>query len=406
MRHPPKTVLLVTTRLEGGAPSGRLAVLDSHRRALNALGWSVEWLQVEPVLKRSAADGWALRAAVRSLGTSASGIARGWSLNEILFWSSENMERIRRAVAEVRPQWLLADMIRTAELALSTGLPVVVDLDDLLSVRYARLSKAQGAMAFSLGHLESSMPSLLRLLAAHSARGITAIESRLLVHREQVVAAKAAATLLVSSEEAARFAAGLPHAQVFDMPMTVGPPPRVVSPRVRDAIFVGNASYGPNLEALRQISGTLVPLIQRSMPGFEVVAVGPGTDALDLPGVKGIGVVPDVRDEVVRSRVMLAPIEVGSGIKSKVLEALCWGTPVVTTPIGVEGLPVEHGRHCWIATTARTAATGVARLLDDPDFAQRLAYHGRLAVSDYFSPEAGVERWRAVLKCVDAGRGD
>ena len=39
----------------------------------------------------------------------------------------------------------------------------------------------------------------------------------------------------------------------------------------------------------------------------------------------------------------------GSGMKVKVMEAMAYGVPVVTTWEGVEGIDYENGRDCWVA---------------------------------------------------------
>jgi len=70
------------------------------------------------------------------------------------------------------------------------------------------------------------------------------------------------------------------------------------------------------------------------------------------PGVIVHGEVPDAKEFMRRHPVLVAPLFSGSGIKIKVLEAMALGRAVITTTIGAEGIPAEHGRHLLIADTA------------------------------------------------------
>ena len=49
----------------------------------------------------------------------------------------------------------------------------------------------------------------------------------------------------------------------------------------------------------------------------------------------------------------------------KILEAIRWSIPFVTTTIGVEGLDFEHGRHCYIADTGKDFYKSVINLCND-----------------------------------------
>ena len=61
------------------------------------------------------------------------------------------------------------------------------------------------------------------------------------------------------------------------------------------------------------------------------------------------GKVSDLRGEVKKGMVFLAPIAYGTGIKTKILEAMAMEMPVVTNSVGAEGIPGVNGKH-WCAS--------------------------------------------------------
>ena len=80
-----------------------------------------------------------------------------------------------------------------------------------------------------------------------------------------------------------------------------------------------------------------------------------------VPGVRMVGWVPSIEPYLGRARVCVAPLLHGAGIKGKVVEAMLRGTPVVTTPIGAEGLDLTDGEHAMIAERPAELATGDRR---------------------------------------------
>ena len=105
---------------------------------------------------------------------------------------------------------------------------------------------------------------------------------------------------------------------------------------------------------------------------------------------------PYVRD----SHVYVIPLRVGGGTRIKVYEAMAMGCPVISTAIGVEGLPVEHGRHYLEADSAHAMAAAVLSLLGDSGRRAGLSREARRLVEDHMSARRAAEAFERI--CLEA----
>ena len=88
------------------------------------------------------------------------------------------------------------------------------------------------------------------------------------------------------------------------------------------------------------------------------------------------------------------PLLAGSGTRLKILEAWSAGLPVVSTPLGAEGLPVKNGEHLLLAANGPDFASAVLRLLACPSLREKLGTAGRVLLEKEFT-------WDTVWKSLD-----
>ena len=97
------------------------------------------------------------------------------------------------------------------------------------------------------------------------------------------------------------------------------------------------------------------------------------------------GSVPDVRPFMAAADVFVVPLRIGSGTRLKIFEAFAMRCPVVATTVGAEGLPVEHGRHLFLANSSQEYAEAIISLLKEPSRKQALAGEGYALVTRNYS---------------------
>ncbi|GAA5070544.1 methyltransferase domain-containing protein [Lysobacter panacisoli] len=138
----------------------------------------------------------------------------------------------------------------------------------------------------------------------------------------------------------------------------------------RDLLFVAGFGHPPNVDAAKWLVGEVMPLVWEHHPSVRLALVGSNpTDevkALASAQVEVTGYVDDA--ELMRryrgARVAVVPLRFGAGVKSKVVEALQQGLPLVTTSVGAQGLPGVD-RVCEIHDTPAPLASAIVSLLLD-----------------------------------------
>lgn len=184
--------------------------------------------------------------------------------------------------------------------------------------------------------------------AAHGPRRLfAALEWRKIKREELRVWRRTPLCIGVSDKDAETFKAGGAR-RVAVCPNGTDPVQRRPLPRRRSdeelrVLFVGTASYQPYERGLAWFVEEVLPRVRDRVPvTFDVVGSPPSRPARD-PSVNYRGRVPSVTPWYEQAHVVVVPVFHGSGTRLKVIEAMAFGRPVVSTSLGAEGLPVRAG---------------------------------------------------------------
>ena len=172
-------------------------------------------------------------------------------------------------------------------------------------------------------------------------------------------------------------------------------------------IFVGSMDWLANQDGIQFFMRDVWPRVIEAVPDAKMKVVGrspPSSLVREAPRSSWsfTGFVDDVRPHVMGSAVAVIPLRVGGGTRIKAYEAMAMGIPVVSTSIGVEGLPVEPGRHFLCADDSGTFAAAVIRLLREPDLRAQLSRRARDFVESNFSNREVARIFESI--CSDAAR--
>jgi glycosyltransferase involved in cell wall biosynthesis len=254
-----------------------------------------------------------------------------------------------------------------------------LDLDDIESETHARLA----ALCRSNGDLPRA------LLEESEARRAEAAEREAL---------RGARRIYVCSEQdrrklAARGGAAEVLVLANGVRMPANPAPAVEGGPFR-FLFIGTLGYYPNEDAALQLCREIAPRVrERSAAPVEFEVAGGGAsprlrEAAEAAGVRLPGAVPSVGPAYEAAGALVVPLRAGGGTRIKILEAMSYRRPVISTTAGAEGLDVTDGRDILIADGADAIAEACVRLAGDRTLRTSLAENGHDLVKRLYTIDA------------------
>ena len=106
---------------------------------------------------------------------------------------------------------------------------------------------------------------------------------------------------------------------------------------------------------------------------------------------------PDIRECYASARIFIAPMQLGTGLQNKILEAMAMKIPCITSPLAFQALNAREGENILVASTPEDYATQILSLLGDPEKAARIAENGYRFVRDNYSWEKETEKLERVM---------
>lgn len=234
------------------------------------------------------------------------------------------------------------------------------------------------------------------------AAGYSLVQWQKLRRYEGAILEAADATVAVSAADRAALHALAPHAALhvisngIDLalyrPATAQPPARPPT-----LVFTGKMDYRPNVDAALWFARAVLPLVVQQAPDvrFQIVGMNPHPRLDELrgqPAVEITGAVADTRPYMYACAAYVIPMRIGGGTRFKALEAMACGAPIVSTALGVEGIPVQDGQELLLADEPEPFARQVLRLLEDRRTSGELRRHLGLAARAFVERHYGWER--------------
>ena len=219
--------------------------------------------------------------------------------------------------------------------------------------------------------------------------------------------ARADCSIVVTNVEKRIVEAQLPVTNIVEFPY-ICPVRRSAVPFAsrNDIVFLGGYRHAPNVDAITVFCRDAWPSIAEQLPDAKLLVVGSfPTDAVKaLSGdrIEVTGMVPDLEPWFARSRVFVAPLRYGAGIKGKLIHSLAHGVPAVATSIATEGMALLDGRHVIIADEAAAMAGAVVDLYRNAALWSALQEAGYAFVEANYSWERCLDMCRLCLETADA----
>jgi polysaccharide biosynthesis protein PslH len=165
------------------------------------------------------------------------------------------------------------------------------------------------------------------------------------------------------------------------------------SPLVRekeyDLVFTGNMGYPPNINGAEFLANKILPLLLPHIPDVRILIAGANPNlrvsVLKSENIEVSGWVPDMRECYAMARIFIAPMQIGTGLQNKLLEAMAMQIPCITSPLANQALQAKNNTEILIAETPEEYANHILYLLNNPEKAAQIALAGYEYILHNFS---------------------
>lgn len=179
---------------------------------------------------------------------------------------------------------------------------------------------------------------------------------------------------------------------IYSATVTEGYRPTDGADRGNVLFFVGALNYGPNVRGLKWFVESIFPAFERQYHDAQLIVAGksptPEVTALcrSRPWVELHPDTDALNTCYSRCRAVVVPLLAGGGTRIKILEAAVVGRPVLTTPVGAEGLDFIDQQHLLLFRDSPEFIRGYARLLD-PAVYRAVTTNAEQRVRSRYSPD-------------------
>ncbi len=291
------------------------------------------------------------------------------------FYSSKAQKKIDKHIKEINPDHIYCQLIRTAPFVKLSAIPMTLDYMDVFSAgMLRRKEKAHWLLK----------PFFL-------------VEYKRLLRYERQVFDKFKSKCIISEPDRAL----IPHPQRqtiqivengVDMDYFTPQP----ASKKYDVLFTGNMGYPPNINAAELLAHHIMPLVRQQLPNVTLVLAGanPHARVKALASKLNIvtGWVDDMRPWYASSRVFIAPMQIGTGLQNKLLEAMSMQLPAITSPLANSALGASADVQVLLGDTPEAYASHLVELLTNGSKAHQLALAGYTFVKDAYSWERATQK--------------
>lgn len=321
-----------------------------------------------------------------------------WPFQCSLFSSVENMNRISDEMERWNPDVVFTEMIRTCTYYPAIkrdGVLLLANIDDLLSKRYRRQISSRKAKSNFTGSYGGKISGVLGKLLNLSflKNTVLRMESIRCEKWEKKYYELFDYTLLTSSVEsdsinqimqgnkAKTLSVGIDYSYYSEN--------NSIDKEENSMSFLGNFNVAANADTLEMIVNEVLPKL--TCP-YRLYLIGtyPAEIAERYKENKNIvfcGRVDDLRKHIKKTQVFLSPIAYGTGIKTKIIEAMAMGMPVVTNSVGSEGINARSGYDYYVDDSTDKIAEYVELIFQNKDVAATMGRNAELFAKQNFNWE-------------------
>jgi sugar transferase (PEP-CTERM/EpsH1 system associated) len=221
-------------------------------------------------------------------------------------------------------------------------------------------------------------------------------EAKLLAHYERNIVSTFDCSFFIADAEVNLFLAQSPN---LGKVLTMGngmdtelfsPAPAPTNNDAPVFVFTGVMDYKPNIDAVVWFTTEIWPELLNKYPKAKFIIAGmnptPQIQRLaDINGITVTGFVDDILPYYHQADYFVAPFRLARGVQNKVLQAFACGLPVISTPMGAEGIDCVDGESILIASSPTDFVSCVERLEADKNLRQSIKANALALINNEYS---------------------
>ena len=275
------------------------------------------------------------------------------------FYQKKIHKKVRHLIVNYKPDHIYCQLVRVSEYVKDEAVPKTLDYMDVFSKGIERRIPQQ--------------PFYLRFLFQMEYKRLKHYESEMLHYfdRTTVISIEEKAYLNEPTENNIEI---IPNGIDKEYFHTIN------AEKKYDLLFTGNMNYEPNVDAAIYLVNEILPLLIHDFPDIRIMIAGaaPSKQVINLCSehVEVSGWVDDLRIIYAASKILVAPMRLGTGMQNKLLEAMAMNIPCITSELANRGLAAAEGESVMIGRSAKEYARIIKELLTDQQKLSELANKG------------------------------
>ena len=155
----------------------------------------------------------------------------------------------------------------------------------------------------------------------------------------------------------------------------------------KDLLFIGGFDHKPNVDAVKYLHAEIMPMLWQTNPEITINIIGSNVpvdiEAFHSDKFKILGYVDDVSTYFQESRVFVAPLRYGAGIKGKIGQSLEYGLPLVTTKIGAEGFDFNENSGLVVADSKEEIVANILKIYQNETIWNKISSDSKNVIAPF-----------------------
>jgi len=296
------------------------------------------------------------------------------------FYNNKIKVQVLQKIAEIKPDHIFCQLIRVSEYVKDLAIPKTLDYQDVFSKGAERLSTKASFFMKTFWHIEA------RRVEKYERSIFDKFDNKLIISIPDRDA--------INHEEKQKI-----HVIPNGVDTDYFKPYELK--KEYDLLFTGNMNYTPNVNSVEYLVNSVLPVLMKKIPMIKILIAGADPHKkvrkLASENVKVSGWVEDMRDCYAKSKIFIAPMQIGTGLQNKLLEAMAMKLPCITSGLANNALQASEDNEILVGYSPEDYAEKIALLLKDTETYNKIAEGGYHFALKNFNWETQAEKINKII---------